>query len=119
PTWDVTDLAAAVEALAAGDLPALGQALYNDLAQVTEHLRPEVREARERFLAAGAAGALMSGSGPAVFALAGSEAEAGELAAAVRGLPGELFLTRTVGRGVQLDLGVRRSQKETRASSPK
>jgi 4-diphosphocytidyl-2-C-methyl-D-erythritol kinase len=112
-------LAAAVAALAEGNLPALGEALANDLALVTEVLRPEVREARERLLAAGAPGALMSGSGPSVFALAGSEAEAGELAQALRGLPGEVHLTRTVGRGVQLDAGPRRAQKETRAFGPK
>ncbi|MGE5553431.1 MAG: 4-(cytidine 5'-diphospho)-2-C-methyl-D-erythritol kinase [Betaproteobacteria bacterium] len=112
-------LEAAVEALAAGDLAALGQALHNDLAAVTERLRPEVREARERFLAAGAPGALMSGSGPTVFALAGSEEAAGRLATAVKELPGETYLTRTVGRGIQLDVGVRRVQKETRTPGPK
>jgi 4-diphosphocytidyl-2-C-methyl-D-erythritol kinase len=112
-------LAAAAEALAAGDLAALGRVLTNDLALVTEEWRPEVREARERFLAAGAPGALMSGSGPTVFALAGSEEAAGRLAAAVKELPGEIYLTRTVGRGIQLDAGRRRRQKETRVSSQK
>lgn len=112
-------LITAAAALAAEDLPALGRSLLNDLAPVTETLRPEVRLARERFLAAGAAGALMSGSGPTVFALAGSEAEAEKLPGAVGDLPGEVLLTRTVGRGVQLDAGARRPQKETRAFGPK
>lgn len=109
----------AVRALSDGDLPALGRALANDLAQVTEALQPEVREARERFLAAGAPGALMSGSGPTVFALAGSEDEGLRLSEAVNSLPGEIHLTRMVGRGVQVDLGLRRPQKETRPLGPK
>lgn len=112
-------LEAAVEALAAGDLAALGRLLQNDLAPVTEELRPEVREARERLLRAGAAGALMSGSGPTVFALARSEAEARILSRSVRDLHGETFVTRMVGRGVQLDAGFRRVQKETRLCGPK
>lgn len=112
-------LEAAAEALAANDLPALGELLYNDLAPVTEELRPEVRRARERFLEAGAAGALMSGSGPTVFALAESEAAARELSKAVRALHGEVYVTRMVGRGVQLDAGLRRPQKETWAGNPK
>lgn len=95
-------LAAAATALAAGDVQALGAVLANDLAPVTEALRPEIREARERFLAAGAAGALMSGSGPTVFALARSEREAEALAGAVQDLPGEVHVTRTVAQGVRL-----------------
>lgn len=112
-------LEAASAALAANDLTSLGGLLYNDLTPVTEALRPEVRRARERLLAAGAAGALMSGSGPTVFALAESEAAAHELSSAVRDLPGEVYVTRMVGRGVQLDAGLRRPQKETRTGSPK
>ncbi|MGE5507146.1 MAG: 4-(cytidine 5'-diphospho)-2-C-methyl-D-erythritol kinase [Chitinophagales bacterium] len=111
--------AALQEALVHEDLPALGRFLYNDLAGVTEELYPVVRRAREAFLAAGSPGALMSGSGPTVFALAGSEVEAHRLAAAVASFPGDVFITRTVGRGVQLDASVRRAQKETRASGQK
>ncbi|HHW14917.1 MAG TPA: 4-(cytidine 5'-diphospho)-2-C-methyl-D-erythritol kinase, partial [Firmicutes bacterium] len=79
-----------------------GAALYNDLAPVTEALHPEIREARERFLAAGAAGALMSGSGPTVFALARSEKQAEALAGAVQDLPGEVHVTHMVAQGVRL-----------------
>lgn len=110
---------ALVDALRRDDLPALGRSLYNDLAQVTETLHPAVRRVREAFLSAGAPGALMSGSGPAVFALAESESAAHGLANAVAGFPGDVFITRTVGRGVQLEAVGRRTQKETRAAGQK
>lgn len=47
-------------------LRALGTVLYNDLEEPVMRRYPEVREARDRLLAGGAAGAVMCGSGPSV-----------------------------------------------------
>ena len=49
--------------------PDLGKRLQNDLASVTESQYPIVGQARQALLEQGALGALMSGSGPAVFGL--------------------------------------------------
>ena len=47
----------------------LTDALYNDLAFVTEAKHPQIKTLRAELCEAGAEGALMSGSGPTVFAL--------------------------------------------------
>ena len=64
-----------------GDLVGM---LRNDLEAVTSSRHPEIAAIKERLMAAGALGALMSGSGPTVFGLfagqAGAEAAAAQLA---------------------------------------
>ena len=77
-------VAPVAEALRAGDLGALAQALGNDLAPVTKGLVPEVRALEEELLRAGAMGAAMSGSGTAVYGVFGSEAEARAAAEGLR-----------------------------------
>ena len=69
-------IAPALEALRAGDLKALASSLGNDLAPVTEDLVPEVGELRGGLTRAGALGAIMSGSGTAVYGLFGSRGDA-------------------------------------------
>jgi 4-diphosphocytidyl-2-C-methyl-D-erythritol kinase len=82
---------AVLAALRGEDAEALGAALHNDLQEAAFALRPALREDREAFLDAGALGAVLSGSGPTMLALAASQEHASELAAAV----GDRF-TRTV-----------------------
>jgi 4-diphosphocytidyl-2-C-methyl-D-erythritol kinase len=53
----------------AGDVMALGPMLFNDLEEPVCRRHPEVREAKDRLLDAGAAGAIMCGSGPTVAGL--------------------------------------------------
>ena len=65
-----------LDALRAANLAALARALGNDLAPVTEALVPEVRALREILGRAGALGAIMSGSGTAVYGLFVSEGDA-------------------------------------------
>jgi 4-diphosphocytidyl-2-C-methyl-D-erythritol kinase len=78
-------LAPVLEAAASGDLETLGDTLSNDL-EASVCLRfPEVAAVRDGFLAAGALGAVMSGSGPTVLALARDRAHAKELAATQTG----------------------------------
>jgi 4-diphosphocytidyl-2-C-methyl-D-erythritol kinase len=55
--------------------------LHNDLEAVTAGRFPEIGQIKERLLYLGAAGALMSGSGPTVFGVFSREAEAREAAA--------------------------------------
>ncbi len=75
-------LFAAVET---GNSELLGSALFNDLEGPVSRRHPEIAEAKEAFLEAGALGAVMSGSGPTVVALAAHMFEADKLAAAVPG----------------------------------
>jgi 4-diphosphocytidyl-2-C-methyl-D-erythritol kinase len=75
-------LYAAVET---GSLETLGAALFNDLEAPVAKRHPEVAEAKGAFLEAGALGAVMSGSGPTVLALASTPMHAERLSAAVPG----------------------------------
>lgn len=67
---------AAREALASGDVEALGRALFNRLQEPALAMNPAVAEADHRVQGVGAAGSLMTGSGSALFALCRSPAEA-------------------------------------------
>ncbi|GAA0355459.1 4-(cytidine 5'-diphospho)-2-C-methyl-D-erythritol kinase [Actinoallomurus spadix] len=70
-------------ALKTGDAEALGRALHNDLQPAALSLRPSLRDALRAGRAAGALGALVSGSGPTCAFLAASLAHSAELAAAL------------------------------------
>jgi 4-diphosphocytidyl-2-C-methyl-D-erythritol kinase len=70
---------AAREALASGDVEALGRALFNRLQEPAFELSPAVAAAYHRVQGVGAAGCLMSGSGSALFALCRSPSEAGRV----------------------------------------
>ncbi|MCW2683236.1 MAG: 4-diphosphocytidyl-2C-methyl-D-erythritol kinase [Blastococcus sp.] len=82
------DLASAepvIGALRNGPAAALGGALHNDLQAPAVALRPELGRALRTATEAGAAGALVSGSGPTVAALATDEQDAVRLAAELAG----------------------------------
>jgi 4-diphosphocytidyl-2-C-methyl-D-erythritol kinase len=70
-------------ALSAGDPVRLGAALANDLQEPALTLFPALRKTLDAGIEAGALGALVSGSGPTCFFLAGSAAEATTLANAL------------------------------------
>ncbi|MFC7326684.1 4-(cytidine 5'-diphospho)-2-C-methyl-D-erythritol kinase [Marinactinospora rubrisoli] len=72
-------------ALAEGDAPALGAALANDLERAALTLRPELRRTLDTGRAAGALGAIVSGSGPTCAFLAADAAAADRIAAALTG----------------------------------
>jgi 4-diphosphocytidyl-2-C-methyl-D-erythritol kinase len=80
-----TEPDAVLQALRTGDAEALGAALHNDLELAAIHLLPELEAKREAMLAAGALGALVSGSGPTIVGLAGSAQDAARLCDAVAG----------------------------------
>ena len=88
--WDVDGITGPepeelLEAVASGAPESLASVLANDLQAPVVVRHPEIGEAIDAFVAAGAVGALMSGSGPTVVALAWNEAHAERLVDAVPG----------------------------------
>ena len=79
------DPGALIAALETGSLDLLGHAMFDDLQRVVVARHPPIASVIERFLDAGALGAVMTGSGPTVVALASSPLHADRIAAAVRG----------------------------------
>jgi len=71
---------AVLQALRTGDAEALGAALHNDLEAAAVRLLPELADHKQTMLDAGALGAMVSGSGPTMVALAGSAQEATAIA---------------------------------------
>ena len=76
---------AVVQALRSTDAEALGAALHNDLEPAAFALRPELAEQKESLLDAGALGAVLSGSGPTLLALAESADHATQLSQRLEG----------------------------------
>jgi 4-diphosphocytidyl-2-C-methyl-D-erythritol kinase len=76
---------AVLTALRAGGGAGLADALANDLQEPAMSLRPDLRRALSAALEAGAAGALISGSGPTVAGLVESEEAAVRIAARLAG----------------------------------
>lgn len=72
------------QALAAGDVEAVGRLLHNRLQPAAEGLDARVAAYDRRLAELGPAGRLMSGSGSSLFALCRSADEAGRVAAALR-----------------------------------
>ncbi len=73
-----------VQAIANKDGSQIGQLLHNDLEKVVLPAHPQVSQLREAFQNTGALGVMMSGSGPTVFALCDSQAQAQEIQQQVR-----------------------------------
>jgi 4-diphosphocytidyl-2-C-methyl-D-erythritol kinase len=84
------DPGALIAALETGNDVLLGSAIYDDLQPAVAARHPEVAETVEAFLSAGALGAVMTGSGPTVVALARHLGHADTLADAV---PGSFVVT--------------------------
>jgi 4-diphosphocytidyl-2-C-methyl-D-erythritol kinase len=79
------DSGALVAAAETGNLDLLGSALFNDLQPGVAARHPQIARTIERFEEAGTLGAVMSGSGPTVAALASTLSHAERLAEAVPG----------------------------------
>jgi 4-diphosphocytidyl-2-C-methyl-D-erythritol kinase len=63
-------------ALVKKDLPLVSEGIFNSLEAITIRLYPEVRRVKKTLADSGLKSILMSGSGPAVFAIASSKKEA-------------------------------------------
>ncbi len=78
--------------------PALTRYMGNELETVTIPAYPIIAQIKAAMLGAGAYFAMMSGSGPTVFALAHSQEQAEAVAAAVADYKVDIAVTTTVGR---------------------
>ena len=74
-----------VLAVGAGDIHEIAALLHNDLEEAAFTLRPELAAKKRALLEAGALGASLSGSGPALFGIATDEAHAAVVAKEVEG----------------------------------
>lgn len=70
-----------IEALEAGNIDEIARFAHNDLQWAALSLKPELQETIDRAKAAGALTAMVSGSGPTVFAIARDEMSANQIAA--------------------------------------
>ena len=86
--WDQVeehpDTQAMLDAMAEGDVAKMGRLLCNVLETVTIEMHPKIAEIKTRLMELGAEGALMSGSGPTVFALFKDREKARKAAALVK-----------------------------------
>ena len=84
-------------ALRKNDLSLIGKALFNDLERITAKLYPEVKRIKKRLADLGLGAILMSGSGPAVFAIVSSRKEAVSLNMQLKqeGRPWRIYVART------------------------
>jgi 4-diphosphocytidyl-2-C-methyl-D-erythritol kinase len=93
-------------AIAHRDPQAIGQSLHNDLEKVVLDHHPQVALLRVKMTIASPLGAMMSGSGPTVFALATTRAEASQIAAQIQSeLPDpdlEVWVTKFTTHGIHL-----------------
>ncbi|MEW6425360.1 MAG: 4-(cytidine 5'-diphospho)-2-C-methyl-D-erythritol kinase [Bacillota bacterium] len=84
-------------AVAKKDAGAIGRLLANVFENVIADLYPEIREIKNALLEAGASGASLSGSGPAVFGLCANEDQARTVAGRLKVAPGyTVLVTSTV-----------------------
>jgi len=88
------DTASMVDALVNNDLKRICETMGNVLEPVTFAMHPEVERLKQQLLKFGALGAMMSGSGPTVFALVESEKKASRIYNALRGFSREVYLCR-------------------------
>lgn len=88
---------ALLEALAAGDAEALGAALTNDLQAAALSLRPGLQRTLDVGLAAGALGAVVSGSGPTCVFLAASPEHGLDIAVALASAADTADVLQTTG----------------------
>jgi len=90
------DTAAMLQALAREDYAAIRKNLRNVLEDVVLAKYPQIARLKEKLQAAGAQGALMSGSGPTVFGIARDRAEAERIQANLAALDAQTYVTHTL-----------------------
>lgn len=100
-----------VKAIVDKDTAKISQKLHNDLEKVVLPAYPKVLQLRELFASQeGVLGTMMSGSGPSVFAIVESKAQAEIVKQQIRtAIPDEdleLFVTQTIANGIQIFQGI-------------
>lgn len=84
-----------IEQLERGNYDAAFKNFYNVLENVAVQKIPAIADCKRKMLAAGAHVALMSGSGPTVFALTDDDSTAKKIAAAVKNSGTKIFITKS------------------------
>jgi 4-diphosphocytidyl-2-C-methyl-D-erythritol kinase len=106
PSVGLLGAIAAYQESAHHDAASIGQALHNDLEKVVLSHHPQVGLLREKLAAQSTLGAMMSGSGPTVFALAATREEAQQIAALIQAeLPDpdlKVWVTKFIAHGIHL-----------------
>ena len=85
------------QALKTNDYQLLCKSLSNRLEPISISMHPEIKKLKDNMLQCGADGALMSGSGPTVYALAQKERQAKNIFNAVNGCCNEVYVVRLLG----------------------
>ena len=98
PATEPPDNAAMNRALEQGDRKKAASLLNNVLERATIKKYARLTDIKEKMVEAGALASLMSGSGPTLFALAETRAQADAVAEAVRASDVDVFVTKTLGR---------------------
>lgn len=89
---------AMIKALEDGDPRKIAENLVNVLETVTLEMHPSLAVIKEEMMSLGALGALMSGSGPSIFALTSAAEAAQAIAEKMEKSLKEVFVTTTLGR---------------------
>jgi 4-diphosphocytidyl-2-C-methyl-D-erythritol kinase len=84
------------------NLQIIASSLFNSLQPATCFLMPEVEEIRKELVQAGALGALVSGSGPTVFAIVENKFAAKKISAQITRESRMVLVTQTIATGVQV-----------------
>lgn len=87
-----------------GDLKGLSRYIFNALEPVTGAVHPEITTMKKDLVREGALAALMSGSGPSVFGIFGTQAAARRAAARLRGRGWKLFVSRPLAASPLLQI---------------
>ena len=96
-----------IGAISRQDGAEIGKLLYNDLEKVVLPAHPQIEKLRNTFTEAGVLGAMMSGSGPTVFALTESQTQAEEVMQKVRQTMADnnisYWVTKTIPSGIKVE----------------
>lgn len=96
PSPEHPDTLQLIEAIKIGDVEAVGELMFNVLERITVKLHPSIVNIKQKLIDAGAVAAVMSGSGPTVFAIAQSIDRAQSIADSIRDPNAKIFVTQTV-----------------------
>lgn len=91
-----------IKYLESGDIHGISSNLVNVMEEVTIPMHPQIHRLKEELVAHGALGALMSGSGPSVYGIFPDQEAAKRAAQPLRGEYGQVFVTKTVSKGITL-----------------
>ena len=86
------------EAINISDVTAVSELMFNVLERVAIKKYPAINTIKDRLIEAGAVAAMMSGSGPSIFAITKSNADSKRIAELFKDSGAQVFVTETVGR---------------------